>query len=241
MKHVFLLLAFGLMLAAGCSKNDPEAAKVVLDGEYQTSAVVATAPVRMYTKDGAVTNQALIDRFLSRRTWAAALFPRTDVPTPPNAWLRVLIYGNNQANLVTTSPGRTDTLKTDITAQRADYAVLSGRDSVAVSSSSGTTNRCELLVGQLEMEQPVKRCVALSLASGYSRQCRFRPIRLLKIDAGRLLVPQLSWLVQSGTQYTSCGYTASGAWNLFNAGMLGQLAAGDTLVVQERTIALVKK
>ena len=93
----------------------------------------------------------------------------------------------------------------------------------------------------MEVEQPTKRCVALPPATGYSRLCRFRPVRLLKMNAGQLFVPQLSWLVQSGQQYASCGYAASGSWNLFNTGILNQLTAGDTLVVQERAIALLKK
>lgn len=241
MKLPFFSLAFGLLIFAGCSKDAPQAAKVVLDGEYQAGATVATAPIKMYTKDGEVTNQALIDRFLSRRTWAAAYFPRTNTPIPTTSSLKVLIRGNNQASLITTSPGRTDTLKTDITAQRAAYAVLSGRDSVSVLSSSNATGRCDLLSEQMEAEQPTKRCVALPPVTGYSRQCRFRPVRLLKIDAGQLVIPQLSWLVQSGQQYNSCGYAASGSWNLFNTGILNQLMAGDTLVVQQRTIALLKK
>ncbi|MBF9143377.1 hypothetical protein [Hymenobacter properus] len=195
----------------------------------------------MYTKDGEVNNPALIDRFLSRRSWAAGFFPRTDTPIPTTASFKIIIRGNNQANLITTSSGRSDTVKTDITAQRPDYAVLTGRDSLTVLSPASGMGRCEVLIGQMEKEQPVKRCVPMSLATGYSRQCKFRPVRLLKINAGQLFIPQLSWLVQSGPLYNSCGYTASGSWNLFNAGIPGQMVAGDTVVVQERTIALVKK
>ena len=141
MRQLFYPLALGLMMLSGCSKDAPEAAQVVLEGEYQAGTTVTTAPIRMYTKDGAVNNQALIERFVARRTWAAAYFPRTDTPIPTTSSLKVIVRGNNQADLISTSPGRTDTLKTDITAQRAAYAVLSGRDSVSTLSSSNATGR----------------------------------------------------------------------------------------------------
>jgi len=245
MKRLFYPLALGLLVAAGCSKdkNEPEA-KPVLDGEYQVSNTLVAAPITMYTKDGPVSNQALIDRFLSRRTWAVSLFSRTNTPIPTTSSLAVVIKGNNRAYFISTAPGasRSDTLKTDITAQQAKYAVCTERDSISVLTSTNATGRCDVLTGQMQAELPVKRCVPLSMATGYSRQCRFRPVRVLKIDAGQLFIPQLSWLVQSGqTPYGTCGFASSGAWNVFNTGVLSQLTAGDTIVVQERTIALLKK
>jgi hypothetical protein len=156
---------------------------------------------------------------------------------------KLLIRGHNTlAYFVNTTPGRTDTLKTDLTTPQATYAVSTARDSIAVSAPAGTPSRCEVLGGQMDAVLPNKRCTALPPVTGYSRLCRFRPIQVLRIDAGHLAVPQLSWLVYSSpSPNNSCGVSMSGAWNLFNKALLSQLAAGDTLVVQERTIALTKK
>lgn len=246
MKHVSLLLAFGLMLFAGCGKDGPEAAKPVLDGDYQAAGTLATAPIVMYTKNGPVNNPALVDRFLSRQYHANGFFSRTDVALPALNYgsLTLSIRENKHATFTTVYPsnGFTSTLKTEITAQQATYFVAAKLDSVTTFIPAASANRCSQLSTQMEVAAPVKRCVNVSMATGYSQLCTFRPIQLVKIDAGQLYIPRLSWLIQSGNLRSSgCGLATGGAANLFNPAVLNQLAAGDTLVVQERTIALVKK
>ncbi len=241
MKHLLYPLAFSLLVVTGCGTKESEA-PLVLTGEYQAQNTVLTAPIIMYTRDGAVNNPALVDRFLSRRTWATR-FTRTDTPIPTTSSLTLLIAANKRATLASNSPGRSDTIKTEITGQQSKYLVLSAQDSVSVLTAPSNANRCEQLGAQMEVEQPVKRCVAVPMTSGtFEKICRFRPIRLLQIDAGNLYIPQLSWIVQSGNPQTSiCGLSYGGQWNLLNPAVLNQLAAGDTLVVQERRIALVRK
>ncbi|MBF9222094.1 hypothetical protein [Hymenobacter ruricola] len=246
MKHLFYPLASGLFLLAACNKDAPEADRMVLTGDYQAGATLAAGPITLYTQNGPVTTPAVVDRYLARQPWAASTFSRTDAPISPTNTLTVLIRPNNQVYLISTktASGRRDTIKHDLTAQNSAYAVLAGRDSVSTltTSSSTAVSRCALLAGQMEKELPVKRCVAVPIATGFSQQCKFRPIRLLKIDAGQLAIPQLGWLAQSGQPLAgTCGRAAGGAWNVFNTAVLNQLTAGDTLVVQERTIALTKK
>lgn len=246
MKHVFRFLAFGLMLSAGCSKDNPEVAKVVLDGNYEAAATLATAPITMYTKDGPVNNPALVDRFLSRQYYASGFFSRNDVALPAMSYgsLTLSIRANKQATFTTVYPGNgfRDSLKTEITAQYSNHFVATKLDSVSNFTTATSADRCSQLSTQMEVASPVKRCVNVSLATGYSQLCKFRPIQVVKIDAGQLYIPRLSWLIQSGNQRTSgCGRATGGASNLFNPAVLNQLVAGDTLVVQERTIALIKK
>lgn len=246
MKHVSFLLAFGLILAAGCSKDGPEATKLILDGDYEAASTLATAPIVMYTQNGPVNNPALVDRFLSRQYYASGFFSRNDVALPAMNYgsLTLSIRGNKQATFTTVYPsnGFTDVLKTEIIAHQATYFVAAKLDSVSIFTSAGSANRCSQLSTQTEVASPVKRCVNVSMATGYSQLCTFRPIQVVKIDAGQLYIPRLSWLIQSGNPRNSgCGLATGGSANLFNPAVLNQLAAGDTLVVQERTIALIKK
>lgn len=246
MKHFLYPLAFGLLILTGCSKDAPEAEKLVLDGTYEAAGTLTAAPIIMYTKDGPVNNPALVDKFISRQYYATNFFSRNDVVLPAMNYgsLTLSIRGNKRATFTTVYPsnGFTDTLKTEITAQHATHFVATKLDSVSSFTSATSTDRCSQLATQMEVESPVKRCVRVSAATGYSQLCKFRPIQVIRINAGQLLLPRLSWLIQSGNSRSSaCGRAASGASNLFNTGILNQLVVGDTLLMQERTIALIKK
>lgn len=245
MKLLSYSLAFFALVFAGCSK-DADQAPAVLDGEYRAGATIIAAPIVMYTKNGVVNTPALVDRFLRRTAYAPSLFSRTNEPVLGGATLTLTIRGNRQATFVTTSPGRTDTVKTDITSQTAQYFVAIGRDSVATRSSSNPSDRCARLAGQMHSEATGKRCLDLAPSSGapWQQLCRFRSFRFVNLNAGQLFVPHLTWLLQSlqSPQGSAiCSSASSSTWNRFNSGVLNQLAAGDTLVVQERTIALLKQ
>ena len=66
-------------------------------------------------------------------------------------------------------------------------------------------------------------------------------MQVVGINAGQLYIPVLSWSLKASSAYSYCGWASSGSWNLFNKAVINQLAVGDTLVVQERSIALNKK
>lgn len=241
MKYLFYPLALGLLMLGGCSK-DREEATLVLAGEYQANSTIVTAPITMYTSTGVVNNQAVVDGYLRRQALSAAYFSRTDLPTPAANSLAIIIRQNKQVNFISSYPTRTDTVKAEITSQLAKYVVLSNRDSVAGFSSASAANRCAQLSAQMPIEKPVKRCVGMSPASGYSQYCKYRPVEVVAINAGQLYIPLLSWSLKSSPSvYSNCGSASYGSWNLFNKAVLNQLASGDTLVMQERSIALTKK
>ena len=240
MKQIFYPLVLGLLMLGGCSK-DKEETPVVLTGEYQVGNTIVTAPIAMYTNMGAVNNQAVVDGYLRRQQLSATYFSRTDVPTSYPNQLAIIIRDNKQVSLVTYYPNRADTVKANITSQLAKYAVLSLRDSTGLFSSASATDRCAQLAALIPTENPVKRCVNVSQATGYSQYCKYRPVQVVGINAGQLYIPVLSWSLKASSTYSYCGWASYGSWNLFNKAALNQLVAGDTLVVQERSIALNKK
>lgn len=244
MKQFLFWLAPGVLLLTGCRKGEPEAPPA-LTGDYLMGDVVVTAPIVMYTRGGPITNPGLIDRFLSRRNLTPSAFSRTDVPVPPTARFALRIEANQQARWFVPAPGGRDTVLLDVMSQRPNYVVLARRDSATDGSSSSTLvytpSRCETFGAQMEVENPVKRCRTTYSSAGIAIRCRFRPLFLLKITAGQLSVPQLSWSLSANLGGSGCGSGANNVWNLFNPGVVAQLTAGDTVVVQERSIALVKK
>ena len=244
MKHLLFRLASGVLLLAGCRKGEPEAPPA-LTGDYLMGDVVVTAPIVMYTRGGPVNNPGLIDRFLARRKLTPSAFSRTDVPVPPTARLALRMAAHQQAQWIIPAPGGSDTVRLDVTSQRPNYVVLARRDSATDGhgSSNGvyTPSRCETLGAQVEVESQVKRCSTTHSAAGIAIRCRFRPRFVVKITGGHLSVPQLSWALSASLAGSGCETSTSNGWNLFNPGVVAQLTAGDTLVVQERSIALVKK
>jgi hypothetical protein len=246
MKHTLYLLALGATILTSCG-SDKEDTPFVLAGEYQTgTTLMATNPIAMYTKSGEVKNDRVIDSFLkSSRLPISTYFSRTDVPFPSadTKPLKVIIQENGKATLVAVGPTGTDSTKAEVTRQTPEYIIVSDIDSVGGPSnpSSPPLTRCYQFRDKIETFYPVKHCRPVSYTSGtYEYFCKFRTIRVIEIKDGQLFIPQLSWFVRSGRP-TDCSLVYSGEWNTFDTAILNQLVEGDTIVVQKRQVALLKK
>ncbi|GAB3856622.1 hypothetical protein GCM10028822_29230 [Hymenobacter terrigena] len=243
MKHYFYPLAFSALLLGGCSKTK-EDAPLVLAGEYQAAHVLAaTNPIRMYTRTGEITNVQTIDNFLRRQSSSGqGLFSRTDVTITTPDSQTLTIDANDQATVATTYQGTTTRLTSRITLRNPQYFVLTSTDSVSTVTAPSSFDRCVQLVDQIRAIAPVKRCQALPPITGYSQSCTFHPVQVVGIQNGQLFLPAFSWLIMRSVPSLGwCTYTAANERNLFNPAILNQLVAGDTVVVQERRIALTKQ
>lgn len=158
----------------------------MLNGDYQATTALVTAPIMMHTKDETVNNPALMNHFFRWRAWTYAYFSRTDVPIPSNGSFALIIRGTTQATLISIGAGRNDTVRADITSQLAKHVVLAIRDSASILSSDTNSNRRDQLSAEMEAENPTKQRVWVSPVTGYSQYCRFRPIRVVKINARKL-------------------------------------------------------
>jgi hypothetical protein len=237
MKQPYYLLLAAAALLTSCQK-DSERIAYSLSGVYTAENTLRAAnPIGMYTSAGQVTNAAVITRFLAKRQNLSDYFSTTDVAIPSNTSLRLVFRANNRATLLSTAPNYSDSIRAEVTDQQVASLRLQNLDSVTtLASASYSCTKVSELAGYIKEVYPGKRCRNLPLASGYSQYCRQRPVRVVGARGSQLYVPYFSWLVQAD----GCFVAYSGEWNMFNRAVLNHLAAGDTVVVQEREIALRK-
>lgn len=240
MRHSYLLAA-SLLLFSACG-NDDDTPELSLPGDYLAENRIVATSINMYTSNGQVNNTSLIDNFI-RRNRSTDNFSRTDVAVPAGNTLTLSINSNNKATFVstTTSPQRSDTLKTEIMSRSPDHLALANLDSVSIPTPA-QLNRCEELSQNMTQVQPNKRCRPVSLTAGLvSQVCRYRPASALLIKDGSLRLPLFSWIIVNRQGGNYCGNGYSGVRNLFNTAVLNQLRAGDTIVVQVREVPLIKQ
>ncbi len=237
MKQSYYLWLAAAVVLAGCRK-DEERISYNLSGTYTAENTLRAAnPIAMYTAAGQVTNTAVITRFLARRQGLASYFSATDVPVPSNTSLRLTFRANNRATLVSTAPNYVDSIRTEVTDQQLASLRLQNLDSITtLSNASYSCKKVSELAGYIKEVYPGQRCQAMPPVTGYSQICKQRPVRMVGAHGSQLYVPYFSWLVLAD----GCYIAYSGEWNLFNRAVLSHLAAGDTVVVQEREIALRK-
>jgi hypothetical protein len=235
-----LIYASVLVLAgtlAACHR-EAENPSPDLTGTYVAAAtIVAAHPIVMYTQAGQVTDQAVLTRFLTRRPNQTGYFSATDAPIPSNQTLKLTFRDNNRATLLFGTGTRADSLRVEVTNREPASFLLQQLDSTnqfGVSSGQSTCDRVGKIAEYVRGVVAGKRCRMVSPSTGYSSFCRVRPVRMVGVRDGQLYVPYYSWLIQAGGCYTA----VSGEWNTFGQGARGQLGAGDTLVVQEREVAL---
>lgn len=243
MKHTFYPLALcAAVLLGSCGKDNGET-PLALTGEYQaTKVLAATNPIRMYTKTGEIANVPLVDSYIRRQFGTRpSFFSRTDVAIAGLDLQTLTIDANDQATLATFYQTNTTRVNSRITLRTPHYFVLTAADSASTLIPVGAPNRCVQLLDQIKTIAPIKRCYPLPGITGYIQGCKFQPVQVVSIQNRQLFFPVLSWLVVRGQPSSgTCTYGFADERNIFNSAMLNQLVDGDTLVVQERQIALTK-
>lgn len=237
MKHIYASCLLLVTALASCH-HDVENLAPDLTGTYVARNIITAAhPIALYTKNGLENNPAVVTRFLARRPSLASYFSVSDVPLPSGSTLRLTFRANNRATVLATTPTYTDSIRAEVGGRQATFFLLQNLDSTLSYSPSSYMgcNRISLLADYVRGTAPGKRCFAAPTIGNLNGQaCRERPVRVIGVRGGQLYIPFYSWLIQTGGCYTAL----SGEWNTFGEGVVGQLATGDTLVVQEREIAL---
>jgi hypothetical protein len=243
MKKYLYALTLSMIGISGCGKD--EEYLLIVEGQYQAdNTLLAANPITMYTKDGRIDNQVVINRFLNHHSWSQSYFSSSDTRNSGNSSLTVAIRSNKHAAITFNYSTRIDSIRTELTAQESKYLVLSEIDSSWMNVPNYSFREVHLheILSQMHSVDPQKKCYNVPAYSNYSQACRYRFLRLLTIKQGKLFVPQLSYIVQtSQPNYGVSSFGYSGVWNTFNTAALNKLIVGDTIVVQEREVALLKK
>ncbi|GAB3832372.1 hypothetical protein [Hymenobacter jeollabukensis] len=207
-------------------------------GRYHTGPTIyASSPILIYTQNGVINNKAQVDRFLARRPWAAGYFSHTDVPVG-NTTLTLTFRSANRATLTTTTPTSVDSIRTEITDRTPGALLLRQLDTARVMMpiTTGCMTRVNQLAEAVLQARHDKTCQAMPPVTGYSQYCQVRRVRVLKARAKDLSIPLFSYLVQSG----GCQTAYTGEWNMLSETLPSLLGTGDTVVVQEREIPLLR-
>jgi hypothetical protein len=245
MKKYLYSLVLSTTILSGCGKD--KEAPLIVEGRYLADdTILAANPITMYTKDGKVDNQSIIQRFLNHRTWAQSYFSSTDIVNPNigSSSLAVEIRSNKRAAIISKYSNSIDSIGVELTSQEANYLVLSAIDSFSINVPNYRYDEVHVneLVAQMHTVIPQRKCYNVPAYLDYSQSCKQRYVRLLTTKKGKLFIPQFSYIVQVSQLnygFHTIGYNR--VWNTFNKSVLNKLVVGDTLVVQEREVTLLRK
>ena len=238
------LLVYAALLAvagslAACHHRDPEGVPYDLTGRYYLSNTLSAAkPIRLFAQQGEVTDPARISRFLAHWPGLRDNFSATDQPLTGGKRLLLRFTGNGRATYFPFFGGPGDSVQVAVSDQQAGSFQLQRLDSTTYLVSAGGLGcaPADALDGYLTLAVPGKTCHVVSPATGYSSSCRVRGVSVIGAHGPQLYLPFLSWQAIRG----GCSAGFSGTPNLLNDKAYTRLSANDTLVVQEREIALIR-
>ncbi|AIZ65386.1 hypothetical protein PK28_17080 (plasmid) [Hymenobacter sp. DG25B] len=234
----YLLLLTALLSLSNCQK-DPAPPLLALPGQYYSANEIVAQPIRMYTQQGEVLNDALIEDFIHRE-YEPSGFLRTNQAIG-DSLLLLTIPEKGPATLVSKTFYPTDFAQAQVSGQTHDSFTLTRVDSIQLLLPTTPPLRCAVLGDQIEKALPSRRCVPIVNQIGYSQLCWLKPAYAIGIRDGQLYLPALNYLVKSAAPGSRCLFSRGSRWNLFNPALRNQLLAGDTLVVQINEVALLKK
>ncbi|MFD2720901.1 hypothetical protein ACFST9_19430 [Hymenobacter monticola] len=240
MNKLSYLFFSGMLLLCACKKEPKEEALPSLEGTYEsTPTILAINPIVMYTVNGAINNQTVIEKFMRRNsvTPNPLLFSISNITDPNGVLYTLTISPDNKATIVSKHSFIINTTNYAIISRSSEVIHLLAIDSAAARRYD-ITSRCAMLNESIPAVRTPERCQPVAPGSF----CKFRATTLISIVNGQLLAPQLGYYVklqQSPNTYCSLG--SGGLWNKFNSSIVNQLISGDTLLVQERAFAFRKK
>lgn len=242
MKQLFYPLVLGLLVLGGCSKDAPKAApRFEATGTYTVTTVPVAGAIRMFTRAGEVNNAQLIRNF-SQRNYSGLLYSPGVVS--PYISGELAFDGNGKATLTTTAVQVgglvTTTVGYEVTSQTADNLLLS-RQLSALTNTPSTPDACYNIVRDIRGLPPVYTCTALPPTTGFSDQCAFKPVCVLNLRGTQPSLALMSYIFSAANAGRTCSLGYRNDFNIFNAMLPSRLNAGDTLVVQEAELPLVKK
>ena len=221
-----------VVLLFACSKNNSGN----VNGTYQSNGTMSVTPARMYVAGGAVITDTSVTGPYARRFNMPSVHPGlgfligASSATMPFTYkltiddLQGTIYFENEP------PAAVDIRHTP------DLLLLARRDS-STYFYPNPDDRCAQLLRHVLLDHSDSTCYTMPLPTFTDRYCKYRDVFPLSAAGPALNLPTMV-LAISGN---GCSRNLFNAWGRFNTALAAELQAGDTILVQERTLPLYEQ
>ena len=241
LKHLSIRVAL-LALLTSCEK-DPDPT-IQVEGAYETSNTIVPGPIQLYTSGGRrITDQQVIKSFIRRRH-AEEYFLFGNQTIPDSSSIEVLFQPADKVILSFKQPNQKErVVETEITARTQEQLTLTTvAESKFFKTTDSPSSYCAELGDKIKTVYPELNWQAVSHAGGYSGSyCTGRETRVLTLRNGKPVLTLMSWAVLAYGSFGGCSSAYNNEWNTFNTSLPAQLGSKDTVMVQTKEIALLKK
>jgi hypothetical protein len=233
MKKLILSVFFGLALIS-CKKesNNPNNL-IALQGTYHSSTTMELSAPIMYTQSGVITDVAFINKYLIRKQAPVAFNFEPNTQTVAADLLKMDIDGNLNV-----------TAKLYVKNGLGDGGAIKAINGKVVSQSA-----TDMLI---QANKPDNNVWAYSASTGASIG-KTLPIKSRIGEGDFVSLPQLLLLIKENDIYLSevayfssyknkygYGWVSTSIYDIINPNLTRELFSGDTIVVQQRLVKLIK-
>lgn len=240
MKPALIIFSI-LLLFLGCKKNDYSITK--LEGTYQTSnTVLVQAPV-MYLQNRQITDTGIINNYLRRHNLSYNIIytPTQNIQET----LLTLIFKNGSVNYI--PKGKTTPLKASLIEYSDNEFLIQQKDTFfwGIKSYPERFRRCDTLINSTYKFPHIYNYIFIP--GQFNGYIGYRTHNLqfpLLFKKGKLILPLINNIANATWNYTSyqgnCRYAFQNIMNLKASGIENNLKLTDTIIVQEKSVELIK-
>jgi hypothetical protein len=234
-----------LFVTNSCKKSDKlQPGNVVLSGVYQMGNVINLSPIKMYTVNGEVTDQAVIKDYARRyldtnyfifdKTAITYNFGKSEIDF--SAADIVTWTGAFPPPYLNTSPSRYT-----ISQRSSDGFMLEAVDSTQLSKDDYGSNRAMMLFDNSNTLKVFSNCGPVICANNTcSSNCTYRQAFPFIVKNGQISLQLYGCSIKCSQPGTSA-ISVSQLVGSFDMALIKQLAPGDTVLFQNKTIQFNKK
>ena len=206
-------------------------------GKYTSSGILISG-AKMYTSNGEVRDQSVINNFIIRQDLKSLFKVAQTAELEPGLVNISLEPGKAIVNF----PGQPMTM--EMSYKRITYGrYLLNWVGTTLWSLPNNPSRCMQMADSILL-YPVNKLnmQPVPTSGGYTMLYTPSLDYVLNVKPGALTVPFLSYAFFSNTPpYSACSWANGDTWNMFNPECIKRLQTGDTLVVQSKTVLLKKQ
>ena len=226
MKKILLFACLSVLFACSKDKNTGR------QGTYKSNGSIQYYSVSMLVKGAIINNREIINAYLKRREGILTFdFPKKGIGTISE---KITLNFSNTTVTQTVNGNETIT-RYNLLGEKSDVVLLEQQDSIQVSQGIDTgALGCSNIFWKTVLYPDTYHCSNIPGA----QLCTVRPKLALTKEAGTLFIPYLSVMFTRGSG--DCGVSFNNMRKILNLGLLEELGATDTLLVQTAMVPLNK-